>query len=270
MQDGWQRKTGSRHLEDLRQLRLMGLLRELVRTEGVVAAAKTLGVNHKTIMRACANGRLTERMAQALERLLWSGEAPVWARQQERLGGLEQRVEGLERQVGSTRDEVAALVRGGAEEAEGREEYAQPDTGARRRTAGSVGPMVRAETEAAAMPERVVHLVVTAAVGEDDAAAYGASWPAVDAWRRLRRDHPDRGGTLSGLQREEELLELELVLLETFGLTLPPETEPLRGFGRRGQVTWRRRALHDTRRARVRREALRWLRRMLTLGLWWR
>ena len=263
MQEGWQGKTASRHLEDLRQLRLMGLLRELVRTEGVLAAARALGVNRKTIDRACASGRLTERMAQALERLLWSGEAPVWARQQERLGGLEQRVH----EVGSALDDVLALVSGGAEETE---EQSPPDAVARRRTTGSMGPARRARAEGTARPEPVDGLVVTAAAGEDDAVAYGPAWPVVAAWRRLRRDHPDRGGTLAWLQREEELLAVELTLLEAFGLTLPPETEPLRGFGRRGQVTWRRRALQDTRRKRVRREALRWLRRVLTLGLWWR
>ena len=28
-------------------------------------------------------------------------------------------------------------------------------------------------------------------------------------------------------------------MLEEHGLTLPPEKEPLRGFGRRGQTRWR-------------------------------
>ena len=49
-------------------------------------------------------------------------------------------------------------------------------------------------------------------------------------------------------------------------MTLPPETYPLRGFDRNGQLNWRRTALYDTRRARAKRE-LRWVRRVLTLGL---
>ena len=67
---------------------------------------------------------------------------------------------------------------------------------------------------------------------------------------------------------EEKLLTLELAMLEEHGLTLPPETQPLRGFGRKGQTSWRRTALHDTRVALRKRELLRWARRVCTLGLW--
>ena len=59
-------------------------------------------------------------------------------------------------------------------------------------------------------------------------------------------------------------------MLEEHGLTLPPEKEPLRGFGRRGQTTWRWTALDDTRKALRRRKRMRWVRRILTLGLWWK
>ena len=61
---------------------------------------------------------------------------------------------------------------------------------------------------------------------------------------------------------------MELAPLEEHGMTLPPETYPLRGFDRNGQLNWRRTALYDTRRARAKRELLRWVRRVLTLGLW--
>ena len=63
----------------------------------------------------------------------------------------------------------------------------------------------------------------------------------------------------------ERLLTVELALLEEHGLTLPPETYPLRGFARDWQTGWRRPALYDTRRARARWELLR---RVLTLWLW--
>ena len=69
---------------------------------------------------------------------------------------------------------------------------------------------------------------------------------------------------------EERLLGLELAMLEDHGLTLPPEKQPLRGFGRKGQTNWRWKALYDTRVALRKRELLRWVRRVCTLGLWWK
>ena len=57
-------------------------------------------------------------------------------------------------------------------------------------------------------------------------------------------------------------------MLEEHGLTLPPETEPLTGLWRSSQLDWRKRALRDLRRTRAKRVALRWVRRVLTLGLW--
>ena len=87
-------------------------------------------------------------------------------------------------------------------------------------------------------------------------------------WRSLRVGHPHQGRSLSWLVTEERLLTLELAMLEEHGLTLPPEKQPLRGFGRKGQTSWRWTALHDTRVALRKRQLLRWLRRVCTLGLW--
>ena len=87
-------------------------------------------------------------------------------------------------------------------------------------------------------------------------------------WRALKDTHPIDGKGLAWLAEEENLLEVELALLEEHGMTLPPERQPLRGFDRNGQIRWRRTALHDTRRARARRELLRLVRRVLTLGIW--
>ena len=57
-------------------------------------------------------------------------------------------------------------------------------------------------------------------------------------------------------------------MLEEHGLTLPPEKQPLRGFGRMGQTTHRWKALAEARGRLRRRKLLRWVRRVLTLGLW--
>ena len=103
---------------------------------------------------------------------------------------------------------------------------------------------------------------------DDDEAVFGDAWPLVEEWRRLWEGHSDRGGSLTWLAAEARILAVELAMLEDFGLTLPPETEPLRGLERNAQLGWRQQALHDTRRSLARRKALRWLRRVLTLGLW--
>ena len=110
--------------------------------------------------------------------------------------------------------------------------------------------------------------IVTVQPADDDVEVYGAAWPLVEEWRSLRADHPNQGSSLSWLTTQERLLVLELAMLEEHGLTLPPEKQPLRGFGRDGQTSWRRTALTDTRKALARRKLLRWVRRILTCGLW--
>ena len=103
---------------------------------------------------------------------------------------------------------------------------------------------------------------------EDDEEVFGDAWPLIVEWRGLKDTHPNRGSSLSWLVTEERFLSVELALLEEHGMTLPPETYPLKGFDRNGQLNWRRTALYDTRRARAKRKLLRWVRRILTLGLW--
>ncbi len=110
--------------------------------------------------------------------------------------------------------------------------------------------------------------LVTEQTDEYDPEVYGAAWPLVEEWRCLREGHPYQGKSLSWLVTQERILVLELAMLEEHGLTLPPEKQPLRGFGCRGQTSWRHTALNDTRRALHRRRMLRWVRRILTLGLW--
>ena len=97
---------------------------------------------------------------------------------------------------------------------------------------------------------------------------FGDAWPLIVEWRGLKDTHPNRGSSLSWLVTEERFLSVELALLQEHGMTLPPETYPLKGFDRNGQLTWRQTALYDTRRARAKRELLRWVRKVLTLGLW--
>ena len=64
--------------------------------------------------------------------------------------------------------------------------------------------------------------------------------------------------------------ELEVAMLGEFHLTLPPETEPLDDARREDHLRWRREALAEARRELNRAVRARWLRRIVTLGLWWR
>ena len=110
--------------------------------------------------------------------------------------------------------------------------------------------------------------LVTRESADDDADVFGDSWPLVQEWRELWDGHPAQGRGLAWVARRERILALEVAMLEERGLTLPPETEPLRGLDRGAQLNWRRDALHEFHRRRARLELLRRLRRALTLAPW--
>ena len=266
-------------VEKARRVRLRGFLRELVREEGRVEAAELLGVAYRTVVRAEESGEITGRMGDALERLLNTGDDPEVVRLREAVGALEERLAALEGGVETPDAEEAE----GDGEGDGTETQAQKkeedDTETRAKDGKDGEGAGRSESRAA---PQVVRLrptnpdtlqpfdpeIVTVEPADDDVEVYGAAWPLVEEWRSLRAGHPNQGSSLSWLTTRERLLVLELAMLEEHGLTLPPEKQPLRGFGRDGQTSWRRTALTDTRKALARRKLLRWVRRILTCGLW--
>ena len=252
--------NGSLDAEKLRRLRLSGFLRELVREEGKMEAAELLGVNHKTLTRAEETGKITGRMGDALERLLGTGDDPEVAKLRKRVDTMEGVVEELRDGLG----EIRAAVAGRAES----HEQDQGQDGAGRSETGAAPPVAGLRPRKPFTERPLDPRIVTEEPADDDPEVYGAAWPLVEEWRRLRDGHPTQGRTLSWLTTEERLLVLELEMLEEHGLTLPPEKQPLRGFGRKGQTTHRWTALADTRVALRRRKLLRWVRRILTCGLW--
>ena len=190
-------------------------------------------------------------------------------------GTLEERIERLEGEVGELSESIEAL-RKVVEEMGADNPHSELEVGVRVEE-GRVGthsetitPVPGIRKLKPSSERRTDPEVVTEEPANDDPEVYGPAWPLLEEWRRLRANHLHRGKSMSWLLTEERLLVLELDMLEEHGLTLPPETQPLRGFGRRGQTTWRHTALHDTRRALRKRKMLRWVRRVLTLGLWWR
>ena len=238
-----------RDVEKLRRQRLNEFLRELVRQEGRMEAAELLGVNYRTLVKAEESGEITGRMSDALERLLLSGDGPGEPKRQGPDGELGRQVERLESDV----KRLAKELRDGLEEiraAVSGKAGAQTETEGHAQTQednGDGGAAGRSETRAAPpvaglgskRPFRERRLdpeIVTVEPAEDDAEVYGAAWPLVEEWRGLRAGHPHQGGSLSWLVTEERLLVLELAMLDDHGLTLPPEKQPLRGFGRKGQT----------------------------------
>ncbi len=265
----------TRSLENLHELRLMALLLDVIREKGRMEAADRLGVNYKTLARAVETGSLSPRMSHALDRLLLSRESKAMAAQQERIAALEGRVEGLEQKIKSSLGKVPAFVEGQVK-ALG-EEHTRALRQLERRVAevgagqgsGSGAIAVRKPVGNTTFRRKYPELV-TREPAPDDEEVFGAAWPLIDEWRRLREGHPNDGRSLSWLVTEERILNLELAMAEEHGLTLPPETQPLAGVWRNGQRRSIEAALSDTRWARTRRERLRWVRRFFTLGLWWK
>ena len=266
-------------VEDVYHLRLMALLQELVRRRGHKGAARLLEVDPQTVTESAKTGQLSRRVREALERALQEGVGSAAARQRARNEQIEGRVdelahgydelgEELRKRLAAVEGEVAAMRRddargngaGQANAGPGAEGSGEARAGAGRVNGGGRSrPPVRRE-----YPD-----LATLEPAEDDDEVFGDAWPLIVEWRGLKGVHPNRGKGLAWLAAAERLLEVELALLEGHGMTLPPEKRPLHGFDRDGQTTWRRTALLARRRERAGLERRRWVRRVLTLGLWW-
>lgn len=238
--------TPDRHAEDLHRLRLTSMLHELVRERDAKGAAEALGVDVRTVAAGMAKGEVTRRLEVALEHRLAVRDGAELLVHRGRLDDLEQRVRDLADSRGS-----------GVRQ---RERWGAASWNERRR---------RRENADADGAETAEHTgVVAVEPWEGEEAVHGAAMPVIAAWRRARR--AGRGTRLERLAWRVQALELELELMEGHGLTLPPAREPLHPVELAGEAAWRRRALVVLHRERLWREAVRWARRALTLGFWWR
>ena len=86
-------------------------------------------------------------------------------------------------------------------------------------------------------------------------------------WRKLRVNPRNRSG-VDRAKAEERWWELSLCLMEQYHLTLPPNTEQLRGPKREDYLRLLREGLAQVRGQRITAERWKTLRRVLTLGLW--
>ncbi len=280
-----------RSVEELRDLRLLALLRDLVGTEGGERAAAVLGVSYRTVSRAVESDRLTPRMAIALERLLLLGGGSAAARERERMDALERRVgevadglrEAMDR-IDAVGAEVAAVREGVVTVGEEHGEQAQAMRLMERRLAGLEA--VRQGTDAASaaaegeqegerpryvLPRRYPQLV-TKEAEEGEEHVYGEAAPVIVEWRRTYAEMMrlvKTGPPLRCNAVNERRLELEVALIEGHGLTLPPARYPWSLYDRQEQMWNRRQLLQLNRRERGRLLRRKWLLRLLTLGFWW-
>ena len=268
----------SKDIENMHHMRLMTLLQELVRDKGFKGAARVLELDQRTVAECARTGQLSRRVRQALERALQEGVGSAAARQRERNDRLEERVEALEKGHAAHEkghDELGKELRRRMAAVEGRVEALRREDaqGTRAGHAGagpsqseSGAPDAGRKPPSRPRERREYPDLVTREPEEDDAEVFGDAWPLIVEWRGLKDAHPNEGRGLAWLAEEERLRVVELALLEDHGMTLPPETYPLRDFARDGQTSWRRTALSACRRARRKRELL----RRLTFGLLWR
>ncbi|MCY3919528.1 MAG: hypothetical protein OXG38_06970 [Chloroflexi bacterium] len=258
--------------------RLVVLLRDLVGDAGKMKTAESLGVSYRTLDRALDRGALLPRMRDALTRRVLEEGGESGLRHRARVEALERRAEETEERLG-----ILERAREGVEEA----------------TRAAVGELARRLEDGTATTEalagRLARLeaqqvrehgggpddsgvgefapagrgVVTVEPQPGEAQSFGAGAALVEEWRALcgRRGE---GSKAKQAKRRERVMELEIALIGEHGLALPPNTEPLHPSERERYLGWRRRELADLRAERRRHVALRWLRRALTLGLWWR
>ena len=260
-------------VEDAYELRLTALLHQLVGKLGHKGAARTLGLDHRTVATSVREG-LSRRVREALERALVDRDGDARDRLEEEFGEFRERFETLAQELrdglGAVQGQVETLGEqqgGRMRRLEGRLARVEAGRDGRQGGAGAAAGPGRASGAGPAARRRYPSLVTVDPAG-DDAEVFGDAWPLVEEWRRLWDGHAAQGKGLAWVTRRERILALEVSMLEDHGLTLPPETEPLRGLDRGAQLNWRRKALVDMRKRRSRLALLRWLRRALTLGLW--
>ena len=268
----------SRSLGSLRHMRLMALLHDLIDDEGKVKAAKTLGVTYRTVVRAEKRGRLTERMSHALERHLLLGGGSVAAQQRGRVEAMEKRLAELERDLGgSLKAEVEEVKAFREEQARDRLHVERRLLRVEDRMKGlAVSPQAGLEPEATKRPygpRRRHPQLVTEEAEPDEDQVYGDATPVIVEWREARDKYERAAKTSTEVEiREahERMLWLEIALIEKHELTLPPANDYWRREERREQARERRGWISWSREERRKALRRRWVRRVLTFGIWWK
>ncbi len=273
-EDGY--PDASRSLDSLCETRLMVLLRDMIDAEDGAKTAQTLGVSYRTMARAVDSGRLTARLSAALKTHLLLGGGSAAAQQQVRVEALEKRVAELDEGLRGSLEAVVAEVKAL------REEQARYRLHVERRllrveagmNGSEVSPQDSVEPEPTKrryVPPRAYPQLVTPDAEDGEEKVYGDAAPVIVEWRKARAEFLDlrkTGTALTQAEAKMRMLNLEVAIIEEHELTLPPASYPWKWEDRREQARRRERSLGsaevDRRRALLRR----WVRRILTCGLW--
>ena len=254
-------------VEDVYELRLAALLHQLVRTRGYKGAGRVLGVDPRTVTASVREG-MSRRVRDQVERMLVDKDGGARDQLDEAVAELSGYVDGLKGQVAGLESELREGMNAlGETHAQGMRRLEQRLVLGENRVGGPAGLPTPAPVEAVASRRRYPDLVTTDPA-DDDEDAFGDAWPLVEEWRRLWDGHPAQGKGLAWVSTRQRILEVEVAMLEDHGLTLPPETEPLRGLDRGAQLNWRVQALRNLRKRRARLELLARLRRALSPCQW--
>ena len=256
---------------------LLDLLDVLVSDRGKVAAAEALGVNYRTMVTCHESRHVSRRMRKALAEFR-DKHGDGGDEQDDEAGDIVARVTALEERVAAMEEAYGALV-------ETVEAQAKQLTELQRNVGGSEDGAEEEKRERSKpdpvgdgdgrrrewWPPRREHGlpdagVVTSEEQPDEEHAFGPAAPLVAEWRGLRTGGEASGGRVDRAKAAVRRWELEIAMLGDYGLTLPPETEPLDASRREDHLRWRKKALAA---ALARARRLRWLRRALTLGLRW-
>ena len=255
----------------MQEAQLMEQLKELARQRGRVKAAQLLGVNFRTLAASIESGKLSRRMREALEQM---AEADDFSDEftgdpvddSEELG---KQVEVLEEEVRDLRTVVKAQEEGLEELAHRVEKFEAAQHEVKRTNSVDslvVGP--KANAPSGTGNRRTGPGVVTLEPQENETQALGPASALVKEWRMLRAEENTAKGRVERAKAEERRWELEISLIEEFGLTLPPEAEPLTASDMETHLVWRRETLKRARKETAKAERLRLLRRALTIGIW--
>ena len=214
-------------------------------------------------------------MRETLERGLQSVAGSAAARQRERNDALQGRLDKLEGKLQSDfeefRSEVVEEVKVLLDEQAGtlrRLERRLARLESARSIEGGLETVAPSDEKPASRPPWREHReLVTEEAEPCEELVYGEATPVIVEWRRATAEHRRAVATGTALERAEarmRALKIEIELIDTHKLTLPPATYPWDGFDRREQLGLREMYMENARRSR--RRAL--LRRALTFGLW--